>query len=258
MSRSVSINSLILLLSCLLLMVACAPTGIYHTVKPGQTLYRIAKIYEIDEARLASINRIKDPKQLKASQKLFIPGVTQLRKVPATATISRSSSPRVTSSPSTTKKTSTTKISKPVVKRPGAKKSAATKPIRSAKPAKGLFIWPAKGKLLNKFGTQNKNVYKGIEIGVPKGSKVVAAASGKVIYSGNAIPGYGNLVILEHSNSYFSIYGYNQKNLVKQNDHVGQGEKVALSGLPPNGESARLHFEIRKGKSAVNPILYLP
>ena len=112
--------------------------------------------------------------------------------------------------------------------------------------------------MLNKFGKQGQNVYKGIEIGVSKGTAVLAAASGKVIYSGSAIAGYGNLVILEHSDSYFTVYGFNHKTLVKMDDHVGQGEKIALSGLPPNGESARLHFEIRKGKSAVNPILYLP
>ena len=111
---------------------------------------------------------------------------------------------------------------------------------------------------MNKFGKQGQKVYKGIEINLKKGSTVTAAASGKVIYSGNAIPGYGNLVILEHSDSFFSIYGYNHKNLVEMDDFVGQGEKIALSGLPPNGQSARLHFEIRKGKSAVNPILYLP
>ena len=101
-------------------------------------------------------------------------------------------------------------------------------------------------------------MYKGIEIAVPQGTKVIAVASGKVIYSGNAIPGYGNLVIIEHSDSFFSVYGYNQKNLVKMDDFVGQGDAIALSGVPPNGQSARLHFEIRKGKSAVNPILYLP
>ncbi|NIP49282.1 MAG: M23 family metallopeptidase, partial [Gammaproteobacteria bacterium] len=89
-------------------------------------------------------------------------------------------------------------------------------------------------------------------------SGVKAAASGKVIYSGNAIPGYGNLIILEHSNNFFSVYGFNDKNLVKMDDFVGQGDRIALSGLPPNGQSARLYFEIRKGKTAVNPILYLP
>ncbi|MCK4508215.1 MAG: M23 family metallopeptidase [Desulfuromonadales bacterium] len=250
MSRSVLINSLILLLSCLLLMVACAPTGIYHTVQPGQTLYRIAKTYEIDEARLSSINHIKDPKQLKASQRLFIPGVTQQRKVPVTAAVSTA---RTSSSPAKTQKK---RVTSP--RKSAAKKPTATASSRTVKPTKGLFVWPLKGKLLNKFGTHGQSVYKGIEIGVPKGTAVVAAASGKVIYSGNAIAGYGNLVILEHSNSYFSVYGFNQKTLVKMDDHVGQGEKIGLSGLPPNGESARLHFEIRKGKSAVNPILYLP
>jgi len=254
MSRNVLINSLILLLSTLLLMVSCAPTGIYHTVQPGQTLYRIAQVYEVDEARLASINRIKDPKQLKVSQKLYIPGVTQLRKVPTTAAASSvSKSPRVSSPAPVTPKKTTTSSRKSEVKTP-----EVSTPTQTAKPTKGLFVWPLKGKVLNKFGKQGQNVYKGIEIGVSKGTAVLAAASGKVIYSGSAIAGYGNLVILEHSDNYFTVYGFNQKTLVKMDDHVGQGEKIALSGLPPNGESARLHFEIRKGKSAVNPILYLP
>jgi len=244
---------LVVLFSSVLLLVACAPTGIYHTVQPGQTLYRIAMTYEIDEARLASINLIKDPRQLKANQKLYIPGVTQLRKVPSTAsTGSVSTSRHVSSSASVTKKKPAT------VRKPAAKKTKRTTSTSTAKPAKGIFVWPLKGKVLNKFGKQGQNVYKGIEIGVSKGTSVVAAASGKVIYSGSAIPGYGNLVILEHSDSYFSVYGFNHKTFVKIEDHVGQGEKIALSGLPPNGQSARLHFEIRKGKSAVNPILYLP
>jgi murein DD-endopeptidase MepM/ murein hydrolase activator NlpD len=255
MSQNVPINSLIVLLSCLLLLVACAPTGIYHTVQPGQTLYRIAKTYEIDESRLASINHIKDPKQLKVSQKLFIPGATQRRTVPVTAaTTTVGTSPRVTSSPSPPTQNKTV----PKTSKPTANKPVVSTPTHTSTPAKGIFIWPLKGKVLNNFGKQGQNVYKGIEISAPKGTAVVAAASGKVIYSGNAIPGYGNLVILEHSDSYFSVYGFNDETLVKMNDHVGQGEKIALSGLPPSGQSARLHFEIRKGKSAVNPILYLP
>jgi lipoprotein NlpD len=251
MQRSVLKNSLIIL-GVFLLLVACAPTGIYHTVQPGQTLYRISKTYEIDEDRLASINHIKDPTQLRANQKIFIPNATQVRKVPVTSTSSGVKGTRTTTAGSqpTRKSTASKTTTTP--------KQAKVAPASSAKPTKGIFRWPAKGKILNKFGSQGKKVYKGIEISVPKGTPVVAAASGKVIYSGNAIPGFGNLVILEHSDSFFSVYGYNQKNLVKMDDHVGQGERIAQSGLPPNGESARLHFEIRKGKSAVNPILYLP
>lgn len=249
-------TSCTLFLSALLLysVVSCAPTGIYHTVKPGQTLYRIAMTYDVDEERLAQINHIKDPTQLRVNQKIYIPGVTRLRKVPVTsssAVTEKSVSPRPAAPPAGQSTGET--LPKPVTKKPAVTQSKA-----ADKAVKGLFVWPARGTILNSFGAQKQKVYKGIEIGVPVGTPVVAAASGKVIYSGNEIPGYGNLVILEHSNSYFSVYGYNQKNLVKRDDYVGQGDKVALSGLPPNGQSARLHFEIRNGKAAVNPILYLP
>ena len=254
MSRT-ALNSLILILCCAVLF-ACAPTGIYHTVQPGQTLYRIARTYKVEESRLASINNIEDPRQLKASQRIFIPGATRKLHVPSTSVTSKKSTSSASRKTTTTAKTRT-KTS--TVKTPPRKTTTtAKKSVTTSQPAKGIFVWPAKGKILNKFGKQGQKVYKGIEINLKKGSTVTAAASGKVIYSGNAIPGYGNLVILEHSDSFFSIYGYNHKNLVERDDFVGQGEKIALSGLPPNGQSARLHFEIRKGKSAVNPILFLP
>ena len=245
----ISYSVLIMLTVCVI--TACAPTGIYHTVKPGQTLYRIALTYDIDEARLARINNIRDPKQLKVNQKVYIPGITQLRKVPATAVASKPTPRPARQATAAQKSTATTN------KQKTSAKTAVRKPT-SSKPQKGLFVWPVQGKIINKFGKQGEKVYKGIEISVAKGTSVKASASGKVIYSGDGIPGYGKLVILEHSDSYFSVYGYNQKTLVKKDAFVGQGEKIALSGIPPNGQSPRLHFEIRKGKSAVNPILYLP
>ena len=253
MMRTVIKLCLPLWLLCLVL--SCAPTGIYHTVKPGQTLYRIAMTYDVDEDRLAEINHIKDPTQLKVNQKVFIPGVTHLRNVPAT--VARPSTVRAPAQTSSTKPAAQ-KQPDQITRQPAVGKSPAAKSARSAKPVKGLFAWPVQGKVINKFGAKGQKVYKGIEIGVPEGTRVTAAASGKVIYSGNAIPGYGNLIIVEHSDSFFSVYGYNQKNLVKMDDFVGQGDEIALSGAPLNGQSARLHFEIRKGKSAVNPILYLP
>jgi len=258
MFKSVLIKSLLTII-CLLMMHACAPSGIYHTVKPGQTLYTIARTYDIEEARLARINNIKDPTQLRANQKIYIPGVTQLRKVPVTA--ASANKPKSTTATRPTAQTVAPTSKKAPEKTVSVKKATPAKQPNATvvgKPVKGIFVWPAKGKVLNNFGKQGEKVYKGIEIDIPKGSAVVAAASGKVIYSGNAIPGYGNLVILEHSDSFFSVYGYNDKRLVKMDDHVGQGDKIALSGSPPDGRSARLHFEIRKGKSAVNPILFLP
>jgi lipoprotein NlpD len=235
--------------------------GVYHTVKPGQTLYRIAKTYDIEERELARVNDIDDPKKLKAGERLFIPDVSHVRHVPSTVA-TRTKTP--TSSSSTAVKKGSSKKS---VKTPQAsvkQKSTTSRTTKkstqsaSAKPRKGLFIWPAKGKLVSKFGAKSDSTNKGIELSVASGSAVVAAAPGKVIYSGSGIRGYGNLIIIEHADDMFTVYGYNKKNLIKTNDFVSQGDKIAVAGVPQNSKSPRLHFEIRQGKRAVNPIFYLP
>lgn len=238
-------------------LLACTPNGIYHTVKPGQTLYRIAQSYHVDAVELAEINRIKDPRQLRVGQRLYIPGASQTVRVPATARQPEPARPtpgrdsRVASSSSKR----STPSAPPAVTRPAPQQPA---PATANRSAKGRFEWPLQGRILNGFGSKGDTAHKGIEIAAAKGSSVKAAAPGKVIYSGNAIRGYGNLIILEHSDNYFTVYGYNQKNLVTQNDFVGKGDRIALSGTPPNGKSPRLHFEIRRGKQAVDPIFYLP
>jgi lipoprotein NlpD len=237
-------------------LVSCAPTGIYHTVQPGQTLYRIATTYEIPEAELAGVNRISDPTRLKVGQKLFVPGVTQPRQVAAyTPAKPAAVKPRAASRPVQKE----TLKSAPPPAQPTPKKTASAKPAKpSAAPQKGVFIWPVKGKVVSKFGAKGGSANKGIEIACATGKPVVAAAPGKVIYSGNGIRGYGNLIIIEHADDFFTVYGYNKQNLVKTNDFVGQGDKIALSGQPRKGQSSRVHFEIRRGKSAVNPLSYLP
>jgi lipoprotein NlpD len=97
-----------------------------------------------------------------------------------------------------------------------------------------------------------------LEIAASLGTAVKSAGAGRVIYSGNSIRGYGNLLILEHENSFFTVYGFNQKNLVQTGSFVGDGETIALVGRPPDGRSPRLHFEIRKGNEARNPRIFLP
>ncbi|MBW2452642.1 MAG: peptidoglycan DD-metalloendopeptidase family protein [Deltaproteobacteria bacterium] len=236
-------------------MVSCTPNGIYHTVQPGQTLYRIAKVYEIDETELARVNNISDPRKLQSGQRIYIPGVDRPRRV--------SSYPAQTSyQTSASQKKSSTQQQEAVSTFQGNKdlqdKDRLTEQQESQKSVKGIFDWPLEGTILKKFGAHSDAPHRGIEIGAPLGTPITASASGKVIYSGNAIRGYGNLIILEHNDDYFTVYGYNHLNLVKMNDFVGQGDKIATVGKPPNGESPRLHFEIRRGKSAVNPIFFLP
>ncbi|HKL20445.1 MAG TPA: peptidoglycan DD-metalloendopeptidase family protein [Tichowtungia sp.] len=237
----------------------CAPTGVYHTIQPGQTLYRIARAYEIPEAELARLNRIEDPTRLQVGQKLYIPGTSHLRQVsvaaqepksppaavkPAKPAIKTSKPSAAVAEPSKRRPPQPAKTPEPVVSAPAAKKPG--------------FVWPLKGQVVRQFGTSKGAATKGIEISCSEGDPILAAAPGKVIYSGNGIRGYGNLIIVEHADDFFTVYGYNRKNLAKTNDYVSQSDRIAVCGQPPSSKNSRLHFEVRKGKQAVNPILYLP
>lgn len=246
----------------LLLFPGCAaPKGVYHTVRRGQTLYRIGQVYRVDVNQIARINRLTDRSQLEVGQRLFIPGANSVKYVPPMAVArnkksvklpttksQKSVAPRTTTS-ATTKKSSTT-VSR-----------AAPRPVKSTNKTittKGVFVWPVRGAVLKKFGQNGKYANKGIEVSARGGSAILAAAAGKVTYSGAGIKGFGNLIILKHDDSYFTVYGFNQANLVKSGSFVSQGQKIALAGRPPAGGEPRLHFEIRRGKEAVNPIPLLP
>jgi lipoprotein NlpD len=236
----------------------CAPAGVYHVVEPGQTLYRIAKTYAVDETQLAKVNGITDPKRLEVGQRLYIPGATQTQRVPPRA-LPKSASPSAASVPSPPPAKRAPKAPVPKAK-PAAEDPTLlgkAEVIPGLPPAPGTFAWPVRGQVVSAFGSGDGKAGKGIEIAVPLGTPVTAAAAGKVIYSGT-IRGFGNLVILEHADNYFTVYGFNSKNLVPIDSFVGQGDRIALSGAPSGGKSPRLHFEIRKGKTAANPIFYLP
>jgi lipoprotein NlpD len=257
LKNHVFIVALLISLAALSGLSGCAPTGVYHTIQPGQTLFRIAKTYEISEAELARVNRITDPTKLKVGQRIYIPGAMRPRKVAASVPVNPVEplprAPEPVSAP--------TSVPKPSAQEPTPSVPPAIQKQPSVKvpdPEKGFFIWPIKGRLLSQFGAKGGSANKGIEIACQEGAPIVAAAPGKVIYSGNGIRGYGHLIIIEHAQDYFTVYGYNRKNLVRTNDFVGQSDQIALCGEPQNSESPRLHFEIRKGKSAVDPIFYLP
>ena len=237
-----------------LLFWGCTPRGgIYHTVREGQTLYRIGKTYGLDERYLARINSIDDPSRLRVGDRLFIPGASREKYVPSTvpSTPVEAASAAHRTPPSTRPAHAAVSSG-----RSSAKRTNQPPPIPPAK--RGRFTWPVRGKILKEFGTKGSAYRKGLEIAAAKGGTVVSAAAGRVIYSGNGIRGYGNLIILKHDDSFYTIYGFNAKNLVESGSFVSKGEKIALAGSPPNGGSPRLYFEIRHGKTAVDPIFYLP
>lgn len=240
-----TIRQLIITVCVVALVAGCSSRrGVYHRVAKGQTLYRIGLAYGLDAGYLARVNGITDPTRIKPGQKIFIPRADRVKSV---------SQPGPKKPSSVTKSTSSTwKLSA------NAKRSGSRTTTPPPNPVKGKFAYPIKGKIVKSFGNQAGRINQGVEFSAPFGSPVNSAAAGKVIYSGNGIKGYGNLIILKHADSFYTVYGFNSKNLVASGVEVKKGEKIALCGKPPGGNQARLHFEVRHGKKAVNPIFYLP
>ena len=132
------------------------------------------------------------------------------------------------------------------------------KPISTAKSSnksrgKVIWRWPAKGKVVNNFSSENK----GLNISGDKGEAVYAAASGEVVYAGNGIIGYGNLIIIKHSPEYLSAYAHNSVILIGEGSRIKGGAKIAEIGSSGTIRTI-LHFEIRKDGKPVNPLKYLP
>jgi lipoprotein NlpD len=253
----------ILLIAVLTIAGGCsAPRGIYHHVGPGQTLFTIARTYQVDAKELARVNGISDPARLRAGQRLLIPGAEKERKVPATAGLSTATGNKTSTSPTAGDGKAPGLMPAPSARGAASRVGGGEKrPVAvDKKPAgrKGEFIWPLRGKVVRNFGRQGNQTCQGLEIAASAGTPVVSAAAGRVTYSGRGIRGYGHLIILRHDGEFFTVYGFNQQSLVAAGDWVKQGQRIALSGVPPGGGSPRLHFEIRKGKSPVDPIFYLP
>lgn len=129
------------------------------------------------------------------------------------------------------------------------------KPITSKKG----FAWPVSGKVISNFGPKQGGLYNdGINISAPKGSTVRAAAAGVVVYAGNELRGYGNLLLIKHANGYMTAYAHTERILVKKGDKVNIGDAIAYVGKTGHVSSPQLHFSLRKGRQALNPKKYLP
>lgn len=206
-----------------------------YIVREGDTLYSIASRYGLDYRRVARWNGIEPPYTIYPEQRL------RLR-------------PRAASSPQTTKKPPhATPSAKP---RP-ASKSQPPSPEPLAKPDSGIdWQWPATGTVVQYFHPNDVGM-KGILIQGRLSEPIRAAAAGRVVYSGDGLPGYGNLIIIKHSSDYLSAYGYNRVRLVHEGEWVQGGEVIARMGLGPAHQPA-VHFEIRRHGNPVDPLRYLP
>lgn len=222
------------------------PAG-YYLVRRGDSLSLVAQQLRIDARRLAQWNDLKPPYTLYAE--------TLLRIEPPDGSTSPGRAAR-TSGAITEKTDAAT----------GTARQRDVKPVsrgQIAASAGGLrhtsgivWDWPLSGTLLQTFRADDRT-RQGIRLGGRSGEQVLASADGQVVYSGDGLKSYGNLIIVKHNDQYLSAYGFNRRLLVKEGAHVKRGQPVAEIGQGTEG-SYLLHFEVRREGAAVDPLLYLP
>lgn len=216
--------------------------GLVHIVREGDTLYSIAWDAGLDYHAVARWNGIAPPYVIKPGQRLRLrpPGGT------ATAPAATASTRRLPGAPDRELK-------------PYTGSGGASSPAEPAGAGGGMtqsgWIWPANGPILRRFSRDSAN--PGIDIGGEAGQTVKSAADGRVVYSGDGLRGYGQLIIVKHNEMFLSAYAHNRKLLVREGDQVRRGQPIAEMGSTGT-DRVKLHFEIRKQGTAVDPLQYLP
>ena len=213
----------------------------YYTVKPGDTLIRIGLESGQSWKDVARWNNLENANLIEVGQ--------VLRVVPPVASVAVSDSGGIVVRPVAVAPVA------PAV--PAASTSTTPKPATPAASAGEddvAFIWPSSGALLAGFDEARN---KGYDISGKAGDPVVAAADGRVVYAGAGLRGYGNLIILKHNNTFLTAYAHNQALLVKEDQAVRKGQKIAEMGST-DADRVKLHFEIRRQGKPVDPVRYLP
>lgn len=239
-------------------------SGSSYTVQRGDTLYAIAFRAGKDVRQLAGINGIASPYTIYPGQRLKLSGPLPKASGNTKPVITKTTPTKNTNknSSSQAKSNSSVKPAKPVAPKnqKGYVQTTAKTPAKTAHPTLNRDLvqwqWPVKGKIISGFSSQQHG-NKGIDIAGRDGVRVNAAASGQVVYAGNALRGYGNLVIIKHNEDYLSAYAHNRKLLVKEKQMVTAGQQIAELGST-DATDPRLHFEIRFRGSSVDPLKYLP
>lgn len=218
-----------------------------HKVQSGETLYGIAWLYGINYQTLAENNSLEEPYAINVGQELEL-----IKKTVKNFSRNADTKQVTVKSPNTQTVAQNTKS----VYREKSK-AATSKVSKNILPKRvKRWVWPTEGTLVGTFSTAEAGI-KGIEIANTTGTPVVSAAEGKVVYSGNALRGYGNLVIIKHTNKFLSAYAHNSKILVQERDFVQAGQTIALMG-DSGTNSAKLRFEIRYNGKSLDPLKYLP
>jgi len=258
-------------------------SGVSYTVLTGDTLYSISKRTGTDANAILALNNLGNTSQIKAGQVLKLPGTlpTTLSASGAAAGAAATGTPPIPT-PAPIQLASNgplPKLSTPPVA-PAPPKPASTPAVAtgaqipatqaSLNPKAGVqdgdgpsangttFRWPVRGRIIAGFGQSPAGQRNdGINLAVPEGTSVKAAEAGTVIYAGNELEGYGNLILVRHADGWVSAYAHNKDLLVKRGDTVGRGQTIAHAGMTGSVSAPQVHFELRQGSKPVNPLDFL-
>lgn len=222
-----------------------SPKGNVHTVSAGETLFSIAWRYGVDLNKLAEFNAIKPPYTIYPAQKIRVD--LGAGNAPKANTGTANSTANVRQ-----EKVGGTEIYRSE-KRPKNFYSSAGNTISQSVPN---WQWPSSGKLIALFQGEN-GLNKGVDLSGKLGEPVLAAASGRVVYAGSGLSGYGKLLIIKHNETFLSAYAHNDAISVKEGDFVKAGQRIADMGSSGT-DRVKLHFEIRSEGSPVDPLIFLP
>lgn len=212
--------------------------GVFHKVRRGETLAWIANRYGVSIQELAELNDVRESRRIRSGQKLYLPERSERRfkKLPFEEELRKNL--------------------------PSGKKSFAKR-----FPKKGTgenvvtdysrFTWPVEGKVVSPFGIRKGRRHDGIDIKASRGTPIRAAGDGRVVFAGR-MRGYGNLVLVRHKDHFFTAYAHNRANRVKKGGWVKRGAVLGLVGSTGRSTGPHLHFEIREGEKARNPLFFLP
>ena len=217
-----------------------------HRVRAGETIYGIAKQHNVDAYTLINVNKLTPPFDLSEGQWLVIPrpgsGIASGAVVAARPPSSEDA-----------------REAKQQAAREASSSPRTAAPLTKPPQAAGGFIWPIEGRLLSEFGAKGGGLYNdGINIAGRTGASVRAAESGVVAYAGNEVRGFGNMLLIKHDGGWVTTYAHNDALLVERGDRVQRGQVIARVGSTGSVDQPQLHFEIRKGKKAVDPLDHLP
>ncbi|WBH16034.1 M23 family metallopeptidase [Sphingomonas radiodurans] len=232
------------------------PGGRYHLVRSGQTGIAIARAYGVEWSRIVATNDLAEPYILRTGQRILIPGDARPRSAAERAAAFRleiddiitGGEPAIAANQAPAKAVATPRRVLP-----------ATAAISAPLSRPGRFLWPVDGTIVSRFGAgASGERNNGIKIAVPMETAVKAAADGTVAYVGDGIAALGGLVIVRHGENWTSVYGHASKLLVQRGQAVKKGQTIALSGDTGFADRPELHFELRRGRTPIDPTAQLP